>query len=63
MLNHFCTCCGRHCYLDEPQCEREIIYRENGELPTQKPKAGANGEIRKPLEKKLKYLSWSKEFA
>lgn len=61
MLKHLCPCCGRHCYLDEPQCERGIIYRETGEVPPRKPKVGANGEIRKTPEKKLKYLSLSRD--
>lgn len=61
MLIHLCPCCGRHCYLDEPQCERGIIYRETGEVPPRKPKVGTNGETRKPSEKKLKYLSLSRD--
>ena len=61
MLNHLCPCCGRHCYLDELQCERGVIYKETGEIPPRKPKIGANGEVRKPPEKKLKYLALSRD--
>ena len=61
MIEHLCPCCGRHCYLDEPQCERGVIYKETGEIPPRKPKAGANGETRKLPEKKLKYLALNRD--
>lgn len=59
MLKHLCPCCGRHCYLDEPRCERGIQYRENGVIPPRKQKP--DGENKKPSEKKMKYLALDRE--
>lgn len=61
MLKHLCPCCGRHCYLDEPQCERGVEYKETGAIPPRKPRPHGNGEGKKPSEKKMQYLSLDRE--
>ena len=55
MLKHLCPCCGRHCYLDEVQCERGKEYNETGVIPPRRPKP--DGEKRKMPEKKMQYLA------
>lgn len=59
MLKHLCPCCGRHCYLDEPQCERGIEYKETGVIPPRKPRP--NGEKKAMSEKKRIYLSLDRD--
>ena len=61
MMNHLCPGCGSHCYLDEPQCERGAEYTKNGVMPPRKPRLDENGNVRKPPEKKLKYLVLSRD--
>lgn len=47
MLKHLCPCCNRHCYLDEPRCERGEIFAKTGVIPPREPKTdGSQG--RKP---------------
>ena len=60
-MNHLCPGCGSHCYLDEPQCGRGAEYAKTGVMPPRKPKLDENGNIRKPPEKKLKYLALSRD--
>lgn len=31
MENKFCPCCGRHCPLSNPSCERGIAYAKSGD--------------------------------
>lgn len=61
MSNHLCPCCGRHCYLDEVQCERGAEYKETGVIPPRKPRPDGNGERKKPSEKKMQYLALDRE--
>ncbi len=61
MLKHLCPCCGRHCYLDEVQCERGTEYRETGVIPPRKPRPDGNGERKKPSEKKMQYLALDRD--
>lgn len=39
MLKHLCPCCGRHCYLSEPHCERGAEYKETGVIPPRREKS------------------------
>lgn len=52
MVKYLCPCCGRHCYLDEPQCERGIEYVKTGVIPPRKQHKDGN---RKPSEQKKLY--------
>lgn len=61
MLKHLCPCCGRHCYLDELQCERGVEYKETGVIPPRKPRPHGNGEGKKPSERKMQYLALDRE--
>lgn len=61
MLKHLCPCCGRHCYLDEVQCERGAEYKETGVIPPRKPRPDGNGERKKPSEKKMQYLALDRD--
>lgn len=47
MLKHLCPCCNRHCYLDEPRCERGEEYAKTGVIPPRKPKP-EGGQGKKP---------------
>jgi len=33
MENKICPCCGRHCSLDNPHCERGEQYARTGVIP------------------------------
>ena len=33
MEEEFCPCCGRHCPLTDPHCERGKEYAKSGEIP------------------------------
>lgn len=33
MENKICPCCGRHCSLDDPHCERGERYAQTGVIP------------------------------
>ena len=33
MQNEFCPCCGRHCSLNNPNCERGAEYAKTGNIP------------------------------
>lgn len=33
MENKICPCCGRHCSLDNPHCERWEQYARTGVIP------------------------------
>lgn len=61
MLTHLCPCCGRHCYLDEVQCERGAEYRETGVIPPRRPRPDGGGERKRPSEKKMQYLALDRE--
>lgn len=67
MLNHLCPCCGRHCYLDELQCERGTEYRETGVIPPRKPhpvhpeRPDGAGTRKAPSEKKMQYLALDRD--
>lgn len=61
MSKHLCPCCGRHCYLDEVQCERGVEYKETGVIPPRKPRPDESGERKKPSEKKMQYLALDRE--
>ena len=61
MSKHLCPCCGRHCYLDEVQCERGAEYKETGIIPPRKPRPDGNGERKKPSEKKMQYLALDRD--
>lgn len=37
MENETCPCCGRHCPLTEPHCERGREYAKTGVIPTTSP--------------------------
>lgn len=55
MLNHLCPCCGRHCYLDNPHCERGCEYVRTGVIPPRIQKDGRDNVKRKPSEHKKRY--------
>ena len=64
MLNHLCPCCGRHCYLDELQCERGTEYRETGVIPPRKSRPASpdgTGMRKPPSEKKMQYLALDRD--
>ena len=61
MSKHLCPCCGRHCYLDEVQCERGVEYKETGVIPPRQPRPDGNGERKKPSEKKMQYLALDRD--
>lgn len=33
MLKHLCPCCGRHCNLEQPNCDRGREYEKSGLVP------------------------------
>lgn len=41
MENKTCPCCGRHCSLDDPHCERGVQYAKTGIIPERE----KNGEV------------------
>lgn len=55
MLDHLCPCCGRHCYLDNPQCERGCEYARTGIIPPRIQKDDKDKGKRKPSEHKKRY--------
>lgn len=61
MIKHLCPCCGRHCYLDEVQCERGAEYRETGVIPPRKPRPEGNSEGKRTSEKKMQYLALDRD--
>ena len=61
MLKHLCPCCGRHCYLDDPKCERGAQYAETGVIPPRKPRPEGHPGGRKPSEQKMRYLAMDRE--
>ncbi|MBQ8641110.1 MAG: hypothetical protein IJ480_02740 [Clostridia bacterium] len=61
MLKHLCPCCGRHCYLDDLQCERGMEYAQTGVIPPRRPKPDGNGEKRQMPEKKRQYLALDRD--
>lgn len=44
-----CPCCGKHCDLSAPKCERGEEYLRTGVIPPRKPKEG-RGEDTHPAE-------------
>ena len=60
MIKDLCPGCGKHCYLDEPRCERGRIYAETGELPPRRPKQNGDRAGRHS-EQKQKYLAMNKD--
>ena len=55
MLKHLCPCCGRHCYLDHPHCERGAEYAKSGVIPPRTRKPDGERDGKKPSEHKKKY--------
>ena len=54
MLEHLCPCCGRHCYLDHPHCERGAEYAKSGVIPPRTRKPDGERDGKKPSEHKKK---------
>lgn len=50
MLEHLCPCCGRHCYLDNPNCARGEEYAKTGVIP---PREHKHGERKRDESKAL----------
>lgn len=61
MLNHLCPCCGRHCYLDTPQCERGMEYAKTGVIPPRVKKPEGTPGAKQMPEKKRLYLAMDRE--
>lgn len=61
MIKHLCPCCGRHCYLDDVQCDRGAEYKETGVIPPRKPRPDGNCERKKPSEKKMQYMALDRD--
>lgn len=54
MLNNLCPCCGRHCDLENPSCERGRTYAKTGVIPNHEHTFKGD----KPMEEqKKRYLS------
>ena len=60
MLKHLCPCCGRHCYLDHPHCERGAEYAKSGVIPPRTRKPDGERDGKKPSEHKKKYRFYNK---
>lgn len=56
MLKHLCPCCGRHCYLNNTQCERGAVYAQTGVIPPRAPKAAGHNEKKNSHKKKYHTL-------
>lgn len=55
MLKHLCPCCGRHCYLEQPNCERGAEYAKTGVIPPRTHKPDGKRDGKKPSEHKKRY--------
>lgn len=55
MLKHLCPCCGRHCYLSAPQCERGNSYVRTGIIPTRTHGEGGTPGKEKGAASKRRY--------
>lgn len=57
MLNHLCPCCGRHCCLTDPQCERGKLYAQTGVIPPRTHDSDRKPEKAKGAAHKNRYRS------
>lgn len=55
MLKHLCPCCSRHCYLEQPNCERGAEYAKTGVIPPRTHKPDGKRDGKKPSEHKKRY--------
>lgn len=61
MLKHLCPCCGRHCYLEHPNCERGAEYAKTGVIPPRIHKPDGDRDAKKPAEHKKRYHTLDQE--
>lgn len=57
MLKHLCPCCGRHCYLECPGCERGAEYAKTGVILPCMHKPDGRHDGKKPSEHQKRYHS------